>query len=150
MQCEAEISSFQAQPCAVFQRLGGKAAKGAVPTEIRVLVVRLRRDIGPRGSREPLYRVMSLQAGLAQPALVHAAKWHPIRTTHDRPTHGSLPFPLSFSDSPLLFQGGGAHRDFGTAVICIAVMSLIPHRRRRPGGSGRGSTSTTPCAMRTR
>ena len=36
---------------------------------------------------------MGLQTGLAQPALVHAAKWHPMRTT-DHPTHGSLPFPL--------------------------------------------------------
>ena len=55
MQCEREISNLQAQPRAVFQRMRGKAAKGAVPTEIRVLVVRLRRDIGPRGPREPLY-----------------------------------------------------------------------------------------------
>jgi len=52
----------------------GKAAKGAVPTEIRVLIVRLRRDIGARGSRKPLYRIMRLQAGLAQPALINAAK----------------------------------------------------------------------------
>src|SRR5262245_40324330 len=95
MQCEREISNFQAQPRAVFQRMRGKASKGAVPTEIRVPVVRLRRDIGPRCPREPLYRIMGLQAGLGQPALVHAAKWHPIQTTHDHPTHGSLPFPLS-------------------------------------------------------
>src|SRR6516164_9849280 len=89
MQCKREISNFQAQPRAVFQRMRGKAAKGAVPTEIRVLVVRLRRDVGPRGPREPLYRIMGLQAGLAQPALVHVAKWHPIRTTLNHPTHGS-------------------------------------------------------------
>src|SRR5215813_15211424 len=95
MQCEREISNFQAQPRAVFQRMRGKVAKGAVPTEIRVPVVRLRRDIGPRGPREPLYRIMGLQAGLGQPALVHAAKRHPIQTTHHHPTHGSLPFPLS-------------------------------------------------------
>ena len=74
MQCEREISNFQAQPRAVFQRMRGKAAKGAVPTEIRVLIVRLRRDIGARGSRKPLYRIMRLQAGLAQPALINAAK----------------------------------------------------------------------------
>src|SRR5262249_27055050 len=92
MQCEREISNSQAQPDVVFQRMRGKAAKGDVPTEIRVLVVRLRRDIGPRGPREPLYRMMGLQTGLAQPALVNAAKWHPIRTTHDHPTHCSLPF----------------------------------------------------------
>src|SRR5262249_48772152 len=55
-----------------------------------------------------------LQAGLAQPALVNAAKRHPIRTMHDHPTHGSLPFPLS---SPI--------------EIDIALMSLIPHRRGR-------------------
>src|SRR5262247_2877165 len=95
MQCEREISNFQAQPRAVFQRMCGKAAKGAVPTEIRVLIVRLRRDIGPRGPREPLYRIMGLQAGLGQPALVHAAKWHPIQTTHDYPTHGYHPIPPS-------------------------------------------------------
>src|SRR5215813_564768 len=127
MQCEREISNFQAQPRAVFQRMRGKAAKGAIPTEIRVLVVRLRRDIGPRGPREPLYRMMGLQAGLAQPALVNAAKWHPIRTTHDHPTHGSLPFP-------------SASRSCHSYLIAAAV----------PGGSGRGSTSTTPWAMRTR
>jgi len=63
MQCEREISDFQAQPRAVFQRMCGKAAKGVVPTEIRVPVVRLRWDVGPR---EPLYRIMGLQAGLAQ------------------------------------------------------------------------------------
>ena len=56
MQCEREVGNFQAQPRAVFQRMRGKAAKGAVPTEIRVLVVRLRRDIGPRGPREPCRR----------------------------------------------------------------------------------------------
>ena len=56
----------------------GKAAKAGVPTEIRVLIVRQRPDIGPRGPPEPLYRIMGLQAGLAQPALVNAAKWHPI------------------------------------------------------------------------
>src|SRR5262245_13592824 len=122
MQCEREIGNFQAQPRAVFQRMRGKAAKGAVPTEIRVLVVRLRRDIGPRGPREPLYRMMGLQACLAQPALVNAAKWHPIRTTHD-----SLPFP-------------SASRSCHSYLIAAAV----------PGGSGRGSTSTTPWAMRTR
>src|SRR5215469_6140091 len=94
-------------------------AKGAVPTEIRVLVIRLRRDIGPRGPREPLHRIMRLQAGLAQPALVHAAKRHPIRTTHDHPTHGSLPFPLSFSDRPLCCFRGSER-----TVICIALMSL--------------------------
>src|SRR5262245_17052241 len=127
MQCEREISNFQAQPRAVFQRMRGKAAKGDVPTEMRVLVVRLRRDIGPRGPREPLYRIMGLQTGLAQPAPVHAAKWRPIRTTHDRPTHGSLPFP-------------SASRSCHSYLIAADV----------PGGSGRGSTSTTPCAMRTR
>src|SRR5258706_13771513 len=95
MQCEREISNFQAQPRAVFQRMRGKAAKGAVPTEIRVPVVRLRRDIGPRGPREPLYRIMGLQTGLAPPALGNAAEWHPIRTMHDHPTHWSLPFPLT-------------------------------------------------------
>src|SRR5215467_11726314 len=73
----------------------GKAAKGAVPTEVRVLIVRLRRDIGPRGPPEPLCRIMGLQARLAQSALVNAAKWHPIRTTHAHPTHGFSPFPLS-------------------------------------------------------
>src|SRR5262249_59634137 len=101
MQCEREISNFQAQPCAVFQRMRGKAAKGAVPTEIRVLVVRLRRDIGPR---EPLYRMMSLQAGLAQPALGPAPEWDPIPNTHGCPTPGSLPFSLSFSFRPLPFS----------------------------------------------
>src|SRR5262245_19555799 len=114
MQCEREISDFQAEPRVIFERMRGKAAKGVVPTEIRVLVVRLRRDIGPCGSREPFYRIMGLQAGLAQPALVNAAKRHPIRTMHDHPTHGSLPFPLS---SPI--------------EIDIALMSLIPHRRGR-------------------
>src|SRR5262249_61772764 len=100
MQCEREISNFQAQPCAVFQRMRGKAAKGAVPTEIRVLVVRLRRDIGPR---EPLYRMMSLQAGPPQPAPVPAPEGDPIPTPPDRPTHSSLPFSLSVSVRPLLF-----------------------------------------------
>src|SRR5262249_28327481 len=127
MQCEREISNFQAQPRAVFQRMRGKAAKGDVPTEIRVLVVRLRRDVGPRGPREPLYRIMGLQTGLAKPAPVHAAKWRPIRTTHDPPTHGPSPFP---SDP----------RSFPPYPPPAAV----------PGGSGRGSPSTTPCAMRTR
>src|SRR5262249_49798958 len=95
MQCEREIGNFQAQPRAVFQRMRGKAAQRAVPTEIRMFIVRLGRDTGPPGPREPLYRIMGLQAGLAQPPPVDAAKWHPIRTTHDHPTHGSLPFPLS-------------------------------------------------------
>src|SRR5215467_14174156 len=116
MQCEREIGNFQAQPRAVFQRMRGKAAKGAVPTEIRVLVVRLRRDIGPRGSREPLYRMMSLQAGLAQPALVHAAKWHPIRTTHAHPTHGSLPFPLS---CPIEIDDDLAQAHFGNLLLWV-------------------------------
>lgn len=96
MQCECEISNFQARPRPVFERMRGKAVKGAVPTEIRVLIVRLRRDLGPRGPREPLYRIMGLQARLAQPARVNASKWHPIRTTHNHPPHGSVPFPLSY------------------------------------------------------
>src|ERR1700730_8721724 len=95
MQCEREISNFQAQPRAVFQRMRGKSVKRAVPTEIRVLIVRLRRHIGPRGPPEPLYRIMGLQAGLAPAALVNPAKRHPIRLTNAHPTHGSLPFPLS-------------------------------------------------------
>src|SRR5262249_45131278 len=103
MQCEREISNFQAQPLAVFQRMRGKAAKGTVPTEVRVLVVWLRRDIGPRGPREPLYRIVGLQARLTQPALVHAAKWNPIRTAHDCPTHSSLlllPWPIKIDELP--------------------------------------------------
>jgi hypothetical protein len=55
-------------------------------------IVRLRRDIGARRSREPLYCMMSLQAGFAQPALVDAAERHPI--THDNIIHDALPFPL--------------------------------------------------------
>src|SRR6516225_4175974 len=234
MQCEREISNSQAQPRVVFQRMRGKAAKGAVPTEIRVLVVRLRRDIGPRGPREPLYRIVGLQTGLTQLALVYAAKWHPIGTTHDYPTHSSLPFPLScpieidddlaqahfwcaatlghlrpavtartivrlkacstgeavtaearpveqtiysptefrsprFAVPSLSFQqmagtqpfamaraqpsavsGGVAHRDRGTAVICTCSCHSYLIAAGVPGGSGRGSTSTMPCAMRTR
>src|SRR5262249_14173797 len=107
-------------PRAVFQWMRGKAAKGAVPTEVRVLVVRLRRDIGPRRPCEPLYRIVGLQARLAQPAPVNAGKWNPIRTAHDWPPHNSLPSPTV------------ANKDRGvTAVICTALVSLIPHRRRR-------------------
>src|SRR5262249_53314839 len=112
---------------AVFQRMRGKAAKGAVPTEIRVLVVRLRRDIGPRGPREPLYRMMGLQAGPAPPALGKAPKGDPNPTPPDHSTHGSLPFP-------------SASRSCHSYLIAATV----------PGGNGRGSTSTTPWAMRTR
>src|SRR3984893_13590730 len=59
----------------------GKAAKGAIPTQIRVAIVRLRRDTSPCETHEPLHRIMGLQARVAQPALVNATKWHPIRTT---------------------------------------------------------------------
>jgi len=54
MQCEREISNFQAQPRAVFQRMRGEAAKGAVPTEIRVPVVRLRREVSQAGAPKSL------------------------------------------------------------------------------------------------
>src|SRR5262249_60782038 len=116
MQREREIGHFQAQPRAVFQRMSGKAAKGAVPTEIRVLVVRLRRDIGSRGPRQPLYRIVGLQAGLAQPALLHAAKWHPIRTPRDHPTHSSLPFPLS---CPIEIDDDLAQAHFWRALLWV-------------------------------
>src|SRR5262249_47383451 len=125
MQCEREISNFQAQPRAVFQRMRGKATKRSIPTDICVFIVRLRRDIDPRGPREPLYRIVGLQAGPAQPALVNAAKWRPIRITHDH--HSS-----SFSTT--------ASRSCYSYLIAADV----------PGASGRGSTSTMPCAMRTR
>src|SRR6476620_5495421 len=81
MQCEREISDLQAQPRAVFQRMCGKAAKGVIPTQIRVAIVPLRRDISPRETREPLHRIVGLQARVLQSALVNAPKWHPIRTT---------------------------------------------------------------------
>src|SRR5262249_13882629 len=96
----------------------GKAAKGAIPTEIRVLVVRLRRDIGPRGPREPLYRMMGLQAGPAPPALVNAPKGDPNPTTPYHPT----PCPLSFSTS-----SPPCH----PFSIASPPMSPTPHRRRR-------------------
>jgi hypothetical protein len=35
-----------------------------------------------------------LQAGFAQPALIDAAKRHPIQIAHDNIIHGPLPFPL--------------------------------------------------------
>src|SRR5262249_1125398 len=120
MQCEREVSNFQAQPRAVFQWMRGKAAKGTVPTEVRVLVVRLRRDIGPRRPCEPLYRIVGLQARLAQPAPVNAAKWNPIRTAHDCPTHSSLPSPTVANQDRRVI-----------AVTSTRAVSLIPHRRRR-------------------
>src|SRR5262249_60565010 len=95
MQCEREIGYFQAQPRAVFQRMRCKAVKGTVPTEIRVFIVRLRRDIGARGSREPLYGIMRLQAGLAPPALGKAAEWRPKPTPPAPPPPGPLSFPPS-------------------------------------------------------
>src|SRR5262249_61355332 len=94
MQCEREISKFQAQPRAVFQRMRGKAAKGIVPTEIRVLIVRLRRDIGPRGPPEPLYRVMSLQAGPPPSAMGNAPERGPIPGPPDPPPPNPPPFSL--------------------------------------------------------
>src|SRR5262249_5631220 len=66
---------------AVFQRMGGKAANGAIPTQIRMAIVGQRRDISPRKTREPLHRTMGLQARVLEPTLVNATKWHPIRTT---------------------------------------------------------------------
>src|SRR5580692_162040 len=59
-----------------------KAAEGVIPTEIRVAIVWLRWNIGARRSREPLCCMMGLQAGQAQPVLVHASKRTPIRFTH--------------------------------------------------------------------
>jgi hypothetical protein len=80
---------------AVFQRMGRKAVEGVVPTEIRVAIVWLRWNIGARRAREPLHCMMGLQAGDAQPALVNASKWPPIRVTHGRRTPVRLAFPLS-------------------------------------------------------
>src|SRR2546430_16385622 len=82
MQCERKISNFQAQPRAVFQRMRCKAVKGAVPTEIRVLIVRLRRYIGPRRPPEPLYRIMGLQAGPRWPGVGHSSEGQSIRITN--------------------------------------------------------------------
>src|SRR5215475_8893803 len=61
--------------------MGGKAANGAIPTQIRMAIVGQWRDIGPREPREPLHRTVGLQASVLQPTLVNATKWHPIRTT---------------------------------------------------------------------
>src|SRR5262245_22232499 len=58
----------------------GKAAKGAIPTQIRMAIVGQRRDISPRETREPLHRTMGLQARVLQPTPVNATKWPPIRT----------------------------------------------------------------------
>src|SRR5262249_61350101 len=93
MQCEGEIRNFQAQPRAVFQRMRGKAVKGAVPTEIRVLIVRLRRDIGPRGSREPLYPLKRLQAGPPPPGPVKTPEGHPSPDTQHPPHPRPAAFP---------------------------------------------------------
>src|ERR1700730_1677579 len=80
---------------AVFQPMGRKAVEGVVPTEIRVAVVRLRWNIGARRTCEPLYGMMGLQTGDAQPALVNASKSPPIRSTHGRRAPVRLAFPLS-------------------------------------------------------
>ena len=94
-QFEREIGNSQAQVHAIFQPMGRKAVDGVVPTEIRVAVVWLRRNIGARRSREPLHGMMGLQARDAQPALVNASKSPPIRSTLGRRTPVRLAFPLS-------------------------------------------------------
>src|SRR5262249_61725451 len=95
MQCEREIGHFQAQPRAVLQRMRGKAAKGAVPTEIRVLIVRLRRDIRPRRAPQPLHRMMGLQAGLPPPAPRGGAGRGPTPDPPPHPPPLLPPFSLS-------------------------------------------------------
>src|SRR5437016_12009288 len=75
--------------------MGRKAVEGVAPTEIRVAVVRLRRNIGARCPREPLRCMMGLQAGHAQPTLANASKWPPIRSTHGRSAPVRLIFTLS-------------------------------------------------------
>src|SRR5712692_4528846 len=54
-----------------------KAVEGVVPTQIRMAVVRLRRDIGAPHPPEPLQSMMGLQAGFAQRVSVNATKWPP-------------------------------------------------------------------------
>jgi len=78
-QYESEINNIQAQPRTVFQRMRDKAADVAVPTHTGVAIVRLRRDVGSRHPRKPLYRMMGLEAGVAEPTLANV-----------------LPLPLSF------------------------------------------------------
>jgi hypothetical protein len=91
-QYESEINNIQAQPRTVFQRMRGKAADVAVPIHTGVAIVRLRRDVGSRHPRKPLYCMMGLQAGFAEPTLVNVTKRYPIRTARDNRTHGVLPF----------------------------------------------------------
>ena len=83
VQREREVGQPQAQPGAVRQGMCGEAAKRAIPTQIGVAIVRLRRHIGPRGACEPLHGMVGLQAGLAQVSSIDVAKRSPGRIAHD-------------------------------------------------------------------
>src|SRR6516162_5465170 len=122
IQCEREISNLQAQPRAVFQRMRGKAAKGAIPTEIRMAIVGQRRDIIPRETREPLRRIVGLQTRVLQPTLVNATKWRPIRATliqrhrHPKSTNRIAGYRIG-SDQSGALQPGSRQQDRSTSEM---------------------------------
>src|SRR5258708_21323710 len=77
---------------------------------------------------------MGLQAGVAQPALVNAAKWHPMRTTHDHPTHALFLLHYRAQSRSTIISDRHIFCELllcVTVVICIALLSLIHQRRRR-------------------
>jgi hypothetical protein len=97
--------------------MGRKAVQGVVPTEIRVAVVWPRWNVGARCPREPLRRMMGLQAGRTQPTLVNSSKWPPIRSNHGR----SAPVRLNFTLSCRLEIGD----DLALADFCETRLQAI-------------------------
>ncbi len=85
VQSKCEVGKSDAQIPAVLEAMGCKAGDGAIPTEVGMAVVRLRRNIGPRRARQPLHRMVRLQAGFMQAALVDAADRYPGRIVHASP-----------------------------------------------------------------
>jgi hypothetical protein len=76
-----------------------KAIEGIVPTQIRVAVVRLHRDVGSPCPPKPLQRMVGLQASFAQPAPVNAVKWPPttiFRRSVLASCHGAIVPVLEF------------------------------------------------------
>jgi len=59
---QREVDEAQSESRAVRQQMGEEALEVIVPAEVGVAVVRPRRDMGARHAREPLGRVMRLQA----------------------------------------------------------------------------------------
>src|SRR5712692_7972068 len=124
-----------------------ESVEGVVPIQIRMAVVRLRRDIGAPHPPEPLQGMMGLQTGFAQRVSVNATKWPPttiFRRSVLARCHGAvvpLCLVLEFGLAQFRWTDGiGSDREVNRRPRSVGCCDC----KRTPGGAEFGRARLWP------